>query len=122
METGAYSARDESSHATRMRYDRGVVDEVGSEAVVLFLGRGSSSFPTRCPEQLVARFGEERAEELRRYVEGLLGEASSRSVDWTQRSLAIATAEYEAEVRSGHPELSDEAVAALGWEFSYAWK
>lgn len=92
-------------------------------AVLVYLGVGISSYPTRLADALADYFGEDRAEVLRERVDALLREAWLDRHDWGTTDLSEATRKVEANVRSSHPELSDDAVRALAWNFSYAsWK
>lgn len=90
-----------------------------SLAVQLYLGVGVSAFPTRLPSALDAYFGVERAAHLRARVEALLSEAWLEWQDWGTSDLAEATEYVEQQVGHAHPELSADAVRALGWNFSY---
>jgi hypothetical protein len=88
-------------------------------AVQIFLGVGISSFPTRLPEALADYVGPDRAVALRPRVEALVAEACLEPQDWGTADLREATQQIEDKMRSAHPELSDDAVKALGWSFSY---
>lgn len=98
------------------------VDEIRSEAIILLLGQGISTHPNRDPQRLTERFGEELGLDLVQYSEAVLAELYASSPDWSNDDLHSATERAVVRVRSGHPELSDEALAALGWSFSWDWK
>jgi hypothetical protein len=98
------------------------VDEARSEAVILLLGRGISPYPKRDPERLTQRFGEELGLDLVQYSEAVLAELYAEPPDWSTDDLKSATENAVQRIRSGHPELSDEALSALGWSFSWDWK
>ena len=99
-----------------------MVDVLKSRAVLLYLSVGRESYPKHAPDALGIAFGRRESEELRGYVEGLLTEMYAIPVDWQMHSLLSGTAAVEAEMRGRHPELSNEAIHALGWDFSYSWK
>lgn len=41
---------------------------------------------------------------------------------WSTEDLNAATDRIEAHLRAAHPELSDEAIHAIGNQYSYSWK
>src|SRR5438105_1681605 len=98
------------------------VDAVKSRAVVLYLSVGRASYPKHNPGALDSAFTPVEADELRGYVESLLTEMYALPVNWQMHSLLSGTYAVEAELRVRHPELSDDAIHALGWDFSYSWK
>src|SRR4051794_2923625 len=98
------------------------MDEVRSRAVTVYLSVGRSPTPHGDPEYLAEVFGDE-AKTLLPDVKGLIDEIWSIEVDWTTHTLVSATEMAAAEMRARHPDLSDEAIEALGWFFSYChWK
>jgi hypothetical protein len=91
-------------------------------AVLVYVGVGISSFPTRLPDALAAYVGVARADHLRKRVDALLSEATL-DAHWRETmDLAEATRRVERNLQAAHPELSDDAVRALAWNFSYANK
>jgi hypothetical protein len=100
------------------------VDQQRSEAVILFLGKGLNPWLKRKPERLTERFGEEIGLDLVQYVQTVLDELYGVQPDWSGGGddLVSGTNKAVDRVRENHPELSEEALAALGWSFSYDWK
>lgn len=88
-------------------------------AVLVYLGVGISSYPTRLPDALSDYFGDDRAGALRERVDALLHEAWLDWKDLGTTDLSEATRKVEANMRCSHPELSDDAIKALGWNFSF---
>lgn len=86
-----------------------------SRALQLYLGRGRSSFPCARADRVREVFDDAMLEEISRLVK----EMDGLPVDWQTHSLISATTWAEAEIRRRHPELDDEAIADLGWAFSY---
>ena len=86
--------------------------------MITYLSVGRSPFPHGDPEYLAEVFGAE-AETLLPYVEGLSSEIMAVEIDWTAHTLDSATELAMTATRIRHPELSDEAIEALGWNFSY---
>lgn len=91
-------------------------------AVLVYLGVGISSFPTRLPDALAYYIGEPQQGRLRVRVDQLLGEAELDATEWGTMNLADATRRVEDNLRGAHPELSEDAVRALAWNFSYTNK
>ena len=90
--------------------------------------RQSSSFRARqprtpsAPQRLTERFGDDLGLDLVQYSEAVLAELYSLPPDWSRDDLRSATEKAVGRVRSSHPELSAEALTALGWSFSWDWK
>jgi hypothetical protein len=99
-----------------------MVDPLKSRAVLLYLSVGRSSYPKHEPEALSTAFDETESAQMGRYVSNLLKEMYAIPLDWHEHTLQSATAFIEAEMGRRHPELSPEAIAALGWDFSFSWK
>lgn len=89
-----------------------------SRALKLYLGRPASPFPSANPEEVRQAFNDKMVAE----VSSLLNEVSALEVDWKSHTLVSATKWAEAEMRSRHSHLGDEALADLGWAFSYSNK
>lgn len=96
-------------------------DEIG-KAVVLYLGFGRSPYPRQDQTCLVEEFGTQRAVDLQNRVQTLLREASQISVDWSVHSIVSAGKLASAEIASRHPELSEPALRAIEWKFTYDWR
>lgn len=94
-------------------------DQTLSMAVLLYLGVGVSSFPTRLPSSLVQYFGPEHAAGLRERVDQLLKKTWVDPEDWGTRDLAEASRRVATMMELADPELSPDAVQALAWNFSY---
>ena len=97
-----------------------VVDQELSRAVVAYIRGSGLAWPQRSPEAVVAAMGAEVAERLMPRLEQLADEAFYWPVDWHGRDLDAATSVVETEFAAAHPELDQEAVLALGWDFSYS--
>jgi len=97
----------------------GKADPTLSMAVLVYLGVGISSSPTRLPDRLFGYFGPEHADALQRRVDVLLDESWLAPDEWAGLSLGAATDRLEESLRLAHPELSEAAVQAVGWAFSF---
>jgi hypothetical protein len=93
-----------------------------SRAIVLYIGFGSESWPGLREDRVVAAFGEHVAAPLLAQVRALLAELSSLEIDRGVHSLASGGDEARREMARRHPELSEAALDALAWKFSYDWK
>jgi hypothetical protein len=97
-------------------------DDDVSEAVVMVIGFGRRSSPTRDYAVLARAFGEARARGLAGQVQVLLGEVDSMQVDWQKHDLASAGDEVVRLMGSRHPELTKEALKALAWTFTFSMR
>jgi hypothetical protein len=96
-------------------------DEV-SQAVVLFLGFGVASSPRHDDGRLVQQFGAARGAVLEAEVRSLLREVDKINVDWSAHSLASAGKMARQHMHVMHPDLSEAALNALEWMFTFDWK
>lgn len=93
-----------------------------SEAVILVLGFRTRSSPTEDYSALARQFGEARARDLASRVGVLLKELASVEVDWSRHTLASGGDEVRAHMATRHPELTQEALKALRWTFTFSWR
>ena len=98
-----------------------VADERVGEAIALYLGTGSSAFPRSDAEAVRARFPD-ADEGLVAKVEALAAEIMAIEIDWNSRSLSQGGDEARRVMAERHPELSDDALTALRWMFTYNWR
>ena len=98
------------------------MDEDISRAVQLYLGYGSASFPQEDARAVTAAFGPELGANLLWRAQSVLADAGNLQPDWEAMSLTTAKDWAEGQIRGRHPDLSDAAVSAVGWAFSYWWK
>jgi hypothetical protein len=93
-----------------------------SSAVSLFIGRGKSAYPKEDVTRLIAAFGPKIAADLEPRVRGLLAELDQIKPDWKVHDLVGAAKWAVGKLKAQHPELDEEAVAALEWIYSWWWK
>jgi hypothetical protein len=93
-----------------------------SRSVVLFLGAGVAPFPGQNQARLVKEFGRIRGEQLASEVVSLLQELGKIEVDWSVHTYDSACKMTREQMHLCHPELSEEALNALEWKFSYEWR
>ncbi|HLZ62150.1 MAG TPA: hypothetical protein VKR06_34835 [Ktedonosporobacter sp.] len=98
-----------------------MIDKPKSDAVILYLSVGRSSYPKEDPGALDHTFGPQGAE-LGSYVKGIVSEMLAIPIDWQAHSGWSWVETIQAEMHLRHPELSEEAIQALGWYISYTLK
>ncbi|GAA2884674.1 hypothetical protein [Microbacterium esteraromaticum] len=89
-----------------------------SRAIVEYLAKGRSAFPKADEAAVVALAGAEAADVLAR-VRAIVDEMMAIEVDWSVSTLAEGGRKAHAQMADRHPELSDDALAALYWAFTY---
>ena len=96
-------------------------DEAGdlNTAIVLYVGHGAYSHPETSSERVVERFGSMYGALLSARVDGLLLEMDGLKTPWGKYDLNEGTKWASDQMRRRHPELREEAIAALGWSYSY---
>jgi len=99
-----------------------VKSEELSQAVVMYLGFGVDSLPTQKRALLLETFGAESGALLAEVVVSLVDEISRTKINWSLQSLESAGEMAMTEMRSRHPELTESALQALKWKFTYDWR
>jgi hypothetical protein len=85
-----------------------------SQAIVHFLGYGSAFAPQRNHSEPPALLDLE--------VEALLQKLSRIEVDWSLHNLVSAGKMARASMQQDYPGLTDAALDALEWKFTYDWR
>ena len=95
------------------------LDHELSEAIISYLGYGVSAWPGHHRDRLVQRLGTLRARELQLRLEAIFAHLAAIQVDWTANDLASAGRVARDAMRARHPELSEDALHALEWKFTF---
>jgi hypothetical protein len=98
------------------------VNQRVSDAIVVWTGYGSTASPRRDERALVEAFGEEEALDLLQMIRRLEEEFYASDARHTAPGLKEMGDVSAAQFRSLHPELSEEAVQALAWCYTYDYK
>ena len=93
-----------------------------SAAVVVWTGWDSRSLPSRDERQLAAQFGEDAARALLPQLRALEQEFYSSDAVRVSADLREMGERAATQFRGRHPELSEEAVQALAWCYTYDFK
>ena len=93
-----------------------------SNAVILFLGFGSASSPRSDHARLVQEFGTIQGTAIGWQVVALVDEVGKIQVEWSKHSLESAGNMILGEMHARHPDLSDAALRALAWKFTFDWR
>lgn len=93
-----------------------------SLAVVVWTGYGHSSWPARDEDRLVSEFGPELATDLAPLVRRLEDDFYRSDAHLTAPDLRTMASEASNAFQVLHPEITDEAVAALAWCYTYDYK
>ncbi|MBO0728489.1 MAG: hypothetical protein J2P57_04470 [Acidimicrobiaceae bacterium] len=97
------------------------MDNELSEAIVAYLQRGKAPSP-RADAKAVRSIALSDPGELVARVTALVEESVAVPVDWSTLSLGDAGRAAAAEMARRHPELSQEALDALSWNFTFQWR
>jgi len=93
-----------------------------SKALQLYLGYGDAPFPQQNAQAVTAEFGSDLGPDLISRTRAVLRDAGDLRPDWDAMSLLSAKDWVERDIKDRYPGLSDTAVSAVGWAFSYWWK
>ena len=95
------------------------VDEILSRAVAAYVSREPHGYPHLDPEVLTSEFGD-AASSLRPRVDALVAEMMV--LPFQGEDLMAGTRAAESIMIERHPELAADAIAALGYFYSYSWR
>ncbi len=96
--------------------------KIVSAAIVAWTGKGVSSHPRRDERRVIAALGEKRASAVLPVVFELEREFYESDARHTTADLAMMGDVAAERFRRAHPELSDEALAALTWCYTFDHK
>lgn len=92
-----------------------------SEGLLAYLQARTAASPQADEDAVLAVAGPDGAALLER-VETVVSESLAVAVDWDVLSLGDAGRHAAAETGRHHPELSAEALDAIAWSFTFAWR
>jgi hypothetical protein len=101
--------------------DDNIVDSVLSTGLIAYVSGGSRPYPTRDDAALLDAVGEDTGIELLPRLHLLVDESEELSVEW----FSISREPWQQvvdQMRARHPELTEEALDALGRYWSYQMK
>lgn len=100
----------------------GAASDPINEAIVVYTGYGKSSFPRARGNDVIVRFGIEEGGILKDRILQLFEELQQPAALPEKRSRKSVTEQTMELFRPRHPELSDQAVKALAWTFSFGMR
>jgi hypothetical protein len=90
--------------------------------LALYVGWGASRFPRADASVVIDRFGQPRSRQLLEAINEIFREANAVPVDWSKETLITAGHAARNYTRQQHPELSEEALKALEWKYTFDWQ
>ena len=90
-----------------------------NRAIVVYVGKGFAKAPMPDKARLAHEMGPAFAREAMPHIAALLDEMSAIPVDWQAMDLNAATDHVIAAMQTRHPELSQAALDALDWLYSW---
>ena len=93
-----------------------------SSAIVVWVGWGTTSHPSRDVGRLVSEFGEDATHELLPQLHEIEKEFYSSDARLVATDLVEMAEMAKARFRNLHPSISDEAINALAWCYTYDYK
>lgn len=95
-----------------------------SQAIIVYLAKGTSPYP-RPDDDAVVAFAADidaDAEALVGNVHAIVEECMSIEIDWSTHSLVEGGREAQRVIAERHPEIGADALDALFWMFTYNWR
>ena len=96
--------------------------ETLSKAIVVWTGRGVTNYPQRDENRVVERFGVDAAVDLVPLINALEEDFYTSTAYQAVPGLAEMADQAASEFRERHPEISNDAVEAFAWCYSWDWK
>lgn len=93
-----------------------------SAAIVVWTGWGRTSWPQRSEQRLIDVYGPALAAELLPRIKQLEDEFYSSDARHTTDTLAQMGERAAEQFRLSHPEISEEAIGALAWCYTFDFK
>ena len=93
-----------------------------SQAVVLYLGFGKSNVPLRDETSVVQKWGIPAGTDLVERVRVVADHANQLKIDWSMTDLPGAERVVHEAMSRRYPELSNEALDAIAWKFTFDWR
>lgn len=88
-------------------------------AILLYIGWKKESYPHTLPGRIYEEFGERKGKELEKRIKRIIGELNNLPIEWFGADVAIESKRAVQILASRHPELDEEALAALRWSVSF---
>jgi len=88
----------------------------------LFPRLWGGKFPHEHKDNLVSELGTDKAQVVEQEIAALINEINQHPIDWTEHSLVSAGELVIKTMAERHPELSDAALRALAWKFTFDWR
>ena len=95
--------------------------KVISSAIIVFVGKGLSPFPIPSRNRVLEVFGPALGPDLNKVIDALSDEFYEVE-PLPDETVIEATERATSTFVSHHPEISEDAVKALRWSYSYDWK
>lgn len=92
------------------------------QALVLYLGYGSTPYPVADGAKVVEVYGQQMGAALISDVLKLTDEVNQIKIDWSNVSLEVAGKIVRAEIHNRYPFLGDQALDAIAWKFTFDWR
>ncbi|MFN3856626.1 MAG: hypothetical protein ACK4RV_02675 [Caulobacter sp.] len=93
-----------------------------SRALILFLGFGRQAFPAADEAAVIDVFGAKHAAGLLEGVRAILADLRALPIEWSRHDLSSAARWARQEMRPRYPGLSEPALSALEWKFTFDWR
>lgn len=93
-----------------------------SEALIIYVGWGSSRAPKSDDSRIIERFGPSKGKSLLEALDVIFHDVNSMPIDWSTHTLVSAGQAARDHAHRKYPDLSDEALKALEWKFTFDWR
>lgn len=93
-----------------------------SEALILYVGWKVSRSPRMDASVVAVRFGQSSGDRLLEVISKIFQDVNTVSIDWSKETLITAGQIARDYAHHLYPGLSEEALKALEWKYTFDWR
>lgn len=93
-----------------------------TDAIVLWLGYGRRAWPYRNDQAVLDAYGADRGERVLQVLHELADDFFASNASVTAPDLVSMGDQAASEFRLRHPDIGEQAVKALAWDYTYTYK
>jgi hypothetical protein len=93
-----------------------------SEALLIYVGWNTNRSPCSNELQVIDKFGDINGNSLIEDIQAIFHEVSLIPIDWSRNTLVSAGQIARNHAHNKYPDLSEDALKAVEWKFTFDWR